>query len=352
MYNELRNHEKSDNVKWIAAFVSIALLCVGVIAALIPAYSHTSKDSTNVAYTSVVSNEEDVFELQGVEGIRLMSASAITVSGDTLTQTVSATVLPSTATNKLVDWTVSWSNPEGDFESGKTVTDYVTVTPASNGSTTATITCHQAFPDASVIVTVTTRAGHFSASIAVSYIGIPSVMQIADNGEFDASGRMAARSQATTNFAIELSNIFDVVTDTYLSDYADFELVSVEAVGSFTCSGKTFNSVLNMWVNSGQDKTINLADIMAGRFTAAIVNNELQIAAGDPIESYSFTETIDGSSTGLPTTTNIYNYASGVENCYFVVTIRDNYTGLIATANMYISCEASGVTVSTETLLF
>ena len=39
MYNELNNHKKSDNVKWIAAFVCIAILFVGVIAALIPTYT-------------------------------------------------------------------------------------------------------------------------------------------------------------------------------------------------------------------------------------------------------------------------------------------------------------------------
>ena len=40
MYNEFKNHEKADSIKWIAVFVAIAILFVGVIAALIPTYSH------------------------------------------------------------------------------------------------------------------------------------------------------------------------------------------------------------------------------------------------------------------------------------------------------------------------
>ena len=36
MYNEFKNHEKADSIKWIAVFVAIAILFVGVVAALIP----------------------------------------------------------------------------------------------------------------------------------------------------------------------------------------------------------------------------------------------------------------------------------------------------------------------------
>ena len=362
MYNEFKNHEKTDKVKWIAAFVSIALLFVGVIAALIPAYSAPQNDAevsedevayaaSVIEYTESANNAEIESRYVATRGVKLMSG-AMTVGDEVLTQTVNATVLPTTATNNKVDWSVAWAEPDGTFENGKTVTEYVTVTPVSDGSTTATITCHQAFPDATVIVTVTTRVGHFTATTVVNYIGIPSVMEIADNGEFDAQGRYAALAQATTEFDIDLNNVLGVVTDKYYSEYADFEIVSVEAVGSFVCSGKTFNSMVNMWTPISETRTIRLADIMEGRFTVSLDGSKLKIIAGDPIESYSIIETIDGSATGLPSTINQFSYSSGVENCYFIVTVRDNYTGLTATANFYISCETNGVTVSPDNIIF
>ena len=70
--------------------------------------------------------------------------------------TVQATVLPQDATNREVDWSLSWVSPSSSWASGKTVTDYVTVTPSSDGSTTATVRCLQAF-GAQIRLTVTSR---------------------------------------------------------------------------------------------------------------------------------------------------------------------------------------------------
>ena len=285
-----------------------------------------------------------------VRGVKLMAAATVAETGTT--KTLTATVLPSTATNKAVDWSVAWANPNGTFEKGKTVTDYISVTPKSDGSTTATVTCKKAFADAPIVITVTTRAGGFTAQTAVTYVGIPTSMQIKDNGATDSKGRFAAVAQSTTDFAINLNNSFGVVTDTYVNNYAQFELVSVQGYGSFECTGKTFNSMMNQWMPTGDSKTINVADILNELVSVSVANGKVSITAEEPIESYGVTETIDGSAVGLPNTTNVYNYSSGVENCYFVVTIKDKYTGITASANFYISCDASGVTVSDETVVF
>ncbi len=59
--------------------------------------------------------------------------------------TLTASILPENADNKAVDWSVSWINGSSAWAAGKTVTDYVTVTPTSDGALTATVTCVQAF---------------------------------------------------------------------------------------------------------------------------------------------------------------------------------------------------------------
>ena len=72
------------------------------------------------------------------------------------TVTVHATVKPDNATVKTVDWSVSFVNASSSWATGKTATDYVTVTPETDGSTTATISCLQPFGE-QIRVTVTSR---------------------------------------------------------------------------------------------------------------------------------------------------------------------------------------------------
>lgn len=71
-------------------------------------------------------------------------------------QTLTATITPSEATNKLVDWEIAWKNGASTWASGKSISDYLTVAPSSDGALTATVTCKQAFGE-QAIVTVTSR---------------------------------------------------------------------------------------------------------------------------------------------------------------------------------------------------
>lgn len=97
-------------------------------------------------------------------GVKVMSAkiapenyAANGVSAQAETAyTLTATVLPEKASNKAVDWTVSFVNPVSAWATGKTVTDYVTVTPTADGALTANVECLQAF-DEQIKVTVTSR---------------------------------------------------------------------------------------------------------------------------------------------------------------------------------------------------
>ncbi|GHW02806.1 hypothetical protein AGMMS50249_5920 [candidate division SR1 bacterium] len=79
---------------------------------------------------------------------------SITASGNTLSLT--ATVTPTTATNKAVDWAVAWANPASAWATGKTVTSYVTIAPTGDGALTATLTKVADFGE-QVKVTCTSR---------------------------------------------------------------------------------------------------------------------------------------------------------------------------------------------------
>lgn len=83
--------------------------------------------------------------------------------------TLTATITPADATNKAVDWTVAFANPSSAWANGKTVTDYVTVTPESDGALTANVECLQDFGE-QIIVTVTSRENDdISANCTVDY---------------------------------------------------------------------------------------------------------------------------------------------------------------------------------------
>ena len=89
--------------------------------------------------------------------------------------TLTATVNPSSATNKEVDWGIAWMDASSTFATGKTVTDYVTVVPSYDGSVIATVTCYQAF-EGEILVAVTTREGGFQADCIVTFSGSVTIL--------------------------------------------------------------------------------------------------------------------------------------------------------------------------------
>ena len=79
--------------------------------------------------------------------------------------TLTATVLPADAADKTVTYTAAWQNANSTWASGKKVTDYVSVTQATAGALTATVTCQQAFGEP-IVVTVTSNNNPDAKAIA------------------------------------------------------------------------------------------------------------------------------------------------------------------------------------------
>jgi len=156
-----------------------------------------------------------------------MAATPMVASETSVSQTLVATITPNTATNKKVDWSISWldSTAAGNAK----VTDYVTVTPLNDGSLTATVTCYKAF-EQDVLVTVTTREGGFQADCIVTFVGFPASMSITSSSLSPTSGNTYGLGVGLTyDFDINLSNVFGVVGEKY-HDYS----VGVQATGTLT----------------------------------------------------------------------------------------------------------------------
>lgn len=92
-----------------------------------------------------------------------------TTAADT-SVTLNATVLPEDATNKKVTWAVCWVNASAEWATGKNIATFFTVTPSSDGATTATVNCAQAFGE-QIKITVTSQSNPAAkAECVVDYV--------------------------------------------------------------------------------------------------------------------------------------------------------------------------------------
>ena len=126
-------------------------------------------------------------------------------------QRLTATITPANATNKEVDWTIAWVNPSSSWASGKTVTDYVTVTPTSDGALTANVECLQAFGE-QVKVTCTSRQNpEASAGSKVDYI--KRIISGTMNYLGDKTGSVNFTSEGSTYTYTATSNVEEIYID-------------------------------------------------------------------------------------------------------------------------------------------
>lgn len=167
---ELYAHKRSDKVKWVISFILIIVLLAGVVGAWVMLLKPEDTPPEQEEGGAIITEGES-------HGMKLMSTRiapedydeyGISPMAETAYQ-LTATITPDNATNKAVDWAVAWvtSSHSGNIEGRADgwvdgedepdeVTDYVTVTPTSDGALTATVECLQAF-DTQVCVTVTSR---------------------------------------------------------------------------------------------------------------------------------------------------------------------------------------------------
>ncbi len=84
--------------------------------------------------------------------------------------TLTATVLPADAANKALDWSVSFTDAGDEWASGKTVTDYVTVTPSADGALTAVVENIAAFGEQITVKATSRENTEAYATCTVEYM--------------------------------------------------------------------------------------------------------------------------------------------------------------------------------------
>lgn len=156
---------KSKKILWtIVSFLLVALLACSV---LLVQYINKSAQVPEASAPAVDENGNEmesgkVHDLP--KGLAFRSATSL-ANGEYDAVIVKATVKPDNATYKEVDWAIAWDQEEIDkqediwnswWQGDEQITDYVTVTPTTDGSTTATVKCLKPF-GVPAIITVTSR---------------------------------------------------------------------------------------------------------------------------------------------------------------------------------------------------
>lgn len=207
-----------------------------------------------------------------------MSLSAKTVTrattnGNVLEHVLTATVLPETAENKEVDWTVNWE----DTSRQEIVSSYVTVTPESSGSNVATVTCLQPFTG-NVVIEVITREGGFTAQCICKYVGLPSTIEV-DLSEAttvtdtDWNASIVEVGGSTSNYyAINLSNVFGEVGADFTPDYD----ITLEAHGGIYTKNTIYDAEGNLTSTEQSEITMQTMDFFdtVGYYSAYLMSDK------------------------------------------------------------------------------
>ena len=323
----------------LTSMLVLAALCFSMVACNVDTVPN--QDNTETENTLEVASLKT--EFVNTDNIKLMAASAPVMAADTgvITQKISATVTPATATNKKVDWTVAWA----DSSNTNNVSNYVTVTPDSDGSTSATVTCKAAF-SGNIVITATTRQNGYTADCIVSFVGVPANIKIVTNLTPASDGYHVAVGNSYT-FGTELSNPFGAVGNAYQT----LE-VSVEGVGQIKVASK------EVYVSSGNTKwyddlakNIDLNSI-ASKFVDASIATDgtITVNVKKSIESYyASLERIDGGRT------QYYQdcFREYVTNCYFKIVLAEPKSGVSTSFNLVLDENAvTGVSIASTEMFF
>ena len=370
MNNELNRHKKSDAIKWVIVFVLIAALTVCAGAALALAVADRNKENEPQEVTEVQEVYENDFtaECFSVTNVRLAMTSASTLFSDnSVSKTLKATVYPTTASNKLVDWDIAWSSHSKTEE----VTDYVTVTPTYDGSTEATVTCHQAFGSDQITITVTTRQGGYTATCIVSFRGVASSMYLTSTlSPVSNEGRgeyYDLPSKNSVAFTANLSNIWDSVGSYNLS-------AEISSEGSLYFCDTFSGSYNSEYSNVRQCDISEYIDDLG--ITASVSGNVVTVKTNKALDDNFYSrEEADEFGAGNYYYDDLVWYedwyedlggaiyseeyknggkynASHIDSCYFTLKVTDSVSGLSSSVKFWISTGATSVELNENEISF
>ena len=390
MSNELYQHKRSDTIKWVLtllAFILVGVMLAGIILGWFEKKEESPAEEEQTEQAAVIDGEGNAMDADTVYAMpEAMSFSAASLaqaraqfnepSGTTITSDesvdvrIEAYVRPDDAANKKVDFSVSWGT--APTHGSEPVENYLTVTPDSDGSTTATVSCKKAFGDDTIIITVTTREGGYTATCTVTFTGVADGISISGSTatKKSTSGRgeyYEVGTSKTYTFDISLTNAFDDVT-------SDLSVKEIGGVGTMYFGNGSYND--GGYINFSNVTQKDIGDLADEFITSATISgNTLTVKTGSKIlenyyssygpDEYFITDifydryviemnddwSIKDSSDSFNNQNAKYN-AEHIDDCYFYVTVEDEISGLTQTVKLWLVSSVSGVSLSPTTLEF
>lgn len=388
--NELYEHKRSDTVKWVLtlfAFILVGVMLAGIILGWFDKKEEPPAEEEQTEQAAVMDGEGNAMDEDTIYPMpEKMSFSAAAFaqplaqfgepSGTTVTSPqsvdvrIEAYVYPESAANKTVDFSVAWGN--APTHGSEQVSNYLTVTPDSDGSTMATVSCKKAFGDDTIIITVTTREGGYTATCTVSFTGIASGIEItsstatkkstSERGEYYELG-----TSKTYTFNIGLTNAFNDAAGNLSVTEIGGEGNMYFGNGSYNDGGYiNFTDMVQKSIGEFADEFINSATISGNTLTvktgSKILENYYSSYGPDEYfitdiyyDRYVVEMNDDWSikdSSDTFRNQNAKTNAQNIGSCYFYVTVKDSISGLTETVRLWLVSSVSGVSLSQTELEF
>ena len=347
-----------EKFKWIAVFTALILLFAGVITSLAIAIGNKPVEVKTEGQDVSAAAEDNPMVMLTMGNATIFRAAPEVSKVDTpeqqyVSQTVTATITPSTVVDKYVTWSVAWANdaPLKD----KNISDYIKVTDDSQGNLTATVNCYKSFKGSKAILTCTTRQGGKTGTVNIVYEGVPSSMVInAPSGVTkynlgkDSVDLLYVGKSYSLNLAMD--NIFHSVG----SNFNDFT-VTVTGVGSVTCGSYSQSGRGAGW--SSHSNIVDFNKIAKEFVTCSTSGNTLSINVTRSLYDYyesKETKIVEGNGETTTYTNKLYsiNTDSDGNKPYFLVTVKHKSLGFSAQYKFFIGEEVSKVTPSKTTITF
>lgn len=347
-----------EKFKWIAVFTALILLFAGVITSLAIAIGNKPVEVKTEGQDVSAAAEDNPMVMLTMGNATIFRAAPEVSKVDTpeqvyVSQTVTATITPSTVVDKYVTWSVAWANdaPLKD----KNISDYIKVTDDSQGNLTATVNCYKSFKGSKAILTCTTRQGGKTGTVNIVYEGVPSSMSITAptgvtkyNLGKDSVDLLYVGKSYSLNLAMD--NIFHSVG----SNYNDFT-VTVTGVGSVTCGSYSQSGRGAGW--SSHSNIVDFNKIAKEFVTCSTSGNTLSINVTKSLYDYyesKETKIVEGNGETTTYTNKLYsiNTDSDGNKPYFLVTVKHKTLGFSAQYKFFIGEEVSKVSPSKATITF
>ena len=347
-----------EKFKWIAVFTALILLFAGVISALAIAIGNKPVEVKTEGQDISAAAEDNPMVMLTMGNATIFRAAPEVSKVDTpeqvyVSQTVTATITPTTVVDKYVTWSVAWANdaPLKD----KNISDYIKVTDDSQGNLTATVNCYKSFKGSKAILTCTTRQGGKTGTVDIVYEGVPSSMVInAPSGVMkynlgkDSVDLLYVGKSYSLNLAMD--NIFHSVG----SNFNDFT-VTVTGVGSVTCGTYSQSGRGAGW--SSHSNVIDFSKIAKEFVTCSTSGNTLSINVTKSLYDYyesKETKIVEGNGETTTYTNKLHsiNTDSDGNKPYLIVKVQHKTLGFSAQYKFFIGEEVSKVTTSKSTITF